>query len=349
MDYKNDISNVDMPEREELEGSSQLNMEEKLIIEDEKRKPINKNEQAKELVRSSVELISKADREIEVTKDSIASDVNKFEELKNSFLNTTFTQSLIFLEKASYIYSKNKSEEPFEISLGTTNENIKVKKITSGKFTAFLLALLTIVITASGWVYFAMKEVGIQLQLQPPTVPTHNEIEQILTWIGGGMTGAEGNSIFGLATIIISGLIFGYLVYKMFVSLKENKNFKIANEIYEKSHIYVEEQKEFKTEMEKIDKHVKKIIPMVENYKYLLDEQNAKMQRILHIEGCKDDYNDYHPSSVETMKDSEKLMNRVEELITTPVTKGGKLNEVSEYALYEAKEVYDYYLSKLYN
>jgi hypothetical protein len=349
MDNKSDISNVDMLETKEIDGSNELNLEEKLIIEDNRKKPINKNEQAKELVKNSIELISKADKDIEVTKKTIATDINRLEEIKHSFLNTTFTQSQILLEKASYEYSKHEAKEPFEISLGSTNESIKVKNISSGVFSGFILALLTMIITAGTWIYVASMKAGVTLQLQPPTLPTHEDIEKILIWIGGGMTGANGNPMFGMITIGLSAIILGILVYKTFLSLKESKNFKVANDIYQKSHLYVKQQKESKTEMEKIDEHIKNIIPMVENYKYLLDEQNAKMQRVLHVEGIKGDYSEYHPSSIETMRDTEKLMNRVEELITTPVTKDGKLNEVSEYALYEAKEIYDYYISKIYN
>ncbi len=349
MENKSDISNLDMPEMEDTASSNELDLEKKLIIEDNRKKVINRNEEAKELVKKSIELISKADKDIEVTKKTIKEDVNKLEDIKNSFLNTTFTQSQILLEKASYIYSKNEAQEPFEISLGTTNENIRIKNISSGAFTAFILSLITMIITAGAWIYFASIKTGVKLQLQPPTIPTHEDIEKMLIWIGGGMTGAEGNTMFGIATVGLSALILGFLVYKTFVSMKENKNFKVANEIYKKSHTYVEKQKELKTEMERIDEHIKNIIPMVENYKYLLDEQNATLQRILHVEGVKEDYTQYHPTSIESMKDTEKLMNRVEELITTPVTKEGKLNEVSEYALYEAKELYDYYLSKIYD
>ncbi len=349
MDKKSDVSNLDMPETEDTVSSNELNLEEKLIINQKTKKAINKNEQAKELMKNSIELISKVDKDVEVTKKTIAEDVNRLEEIKNNFLNTTFTQSQILLEKASYIYSRNEAQEPFEISLGTTNENIRVKNISSGAFMAFIFAIITMIITAGAWIYFASIKTGVKLQLQPPVIPTHKEIEKMLTWIGGGMTGAEGNAIFGIVTVGLSAIILGFLVYKTFVSIKENKNFKVANDIYEKSHTYVEKQKESKTEMERIDEHIKNIIPMVENYKYLLDEQNATLQRILHVEGIKEDYNEYHPSSVESMKDTEKLMNRVEELITTPVTKEGKLNEVSEYTLYEAKELYNYYLSKIYD
>ena len=320
-----------------------------LIIEKSIKNFKSKNEQAKELMENSKEIISKADKEIEVTKSSIAKDVDRLQDIKNSFLNTTFTKSQILLDKASYKYTQKESDEPFEISLDTINEDISLKNISSGRFTGFILSLLTMLLVAVGWIYLAITNLGIKLQLQPPKIPNNETIDKIFTWIGGGMTGAEGNIMAGEATVAISALILGVLVYKVYISLQENKNFKIANDIYEKSHNYLKKQQETKSEIEKIDEHIKQVIPTLEDYKYLLDEQNGKLARILHVEGIKEDYETYHPTSVETMKDTEKLMNRVQELITTPVTKDGKLNENSTFFLYEAKEVYEYFLSKIYD
>ncbi len=309
----------------------------------------SKNEQAKELLEHSKEIISKADKEVEVTKSSISKDIDRLQEIKNSFLNTTFTKSLILLEKASYEYNQKNSNEPFKFSLDNMNESINLQNISSGRFTGFILSLLTMLLVAVGWIYLAITNLGIKLQLQPPKIPDDETINRIFTWIGGGMTGANGNIIAGEATVAISALIFGFLVYKIYISLKENKNFKIANDIYKKSHQYLQKQKEIKNEIEKIDEHIKEVIPTLENYKYLLDEQNGKLARILHVEGIKEDYETYHPKSVETMRDTEKLMNRVQELISTPITKDGKLNEEAKFSLYEAKEVYEYFLSKIYD
>ncbi len=320
-----------------------------LIIENSIKNLKSKNEQAKELVRKSKEIISKADREIEVAKSGILKNMDRLQEIKNNFLNTTFTKSLILLEKASYKYTQKESDEPFELSLDSGNKSIFLKNISSGKFSGFILSLLSILLVAMGWVYLAIVNLGIKLQLEPPRIPDNETINRIFTWIGGGMTGAEGNAIAGEATVAISGLIVAVLVYKIYTSLRENKNFKVATDIYHKSHHYLKQQQEAKSEIEKIGQHIEEMIPTIEDYKYLLDEQNGKLARILHVEGTKDDYETYHPTSIETMKDTEQLMNRVQELITTPVTKDNRLNQKSISSLNEAKEVYQYFLSKIYD
>ncbi len=50
---------------------------------------------------------------------------------------------------------------------------------------------------------------------------------------------------------------------------------------------------------------------------YLIDENVAKLRRALHVEGEKDDYREYHSKTVETLKDTKRLVKQIEELLTT--------------------------------
>ncbi|HHB93521.1 MAG TPA: hypothetical protein ENK88_00005 [Campylobacterales bacterium] len=322
-------------------------MENNIVMENKIVNPIRKNEQAKELIKNSAKLISQADSEVEATKESIAKDVSRFEEIKNSLLSTTIIQGQILLEKASFVYIKPESDEPFEISLGNTNDNIKVNNISGGGFTAFILAIFAMLATAVAWIFVASTKVGVIIE--PPAIPDNASIDKIMSWIGGGMTGGDGNPLFGMITIGLTALIIGVIVYKFYVSIKENKNFKVANNTFEKSQLYVDRQKESKTEMEKIDEHIKKVVSLLEDYRVLLDEQNAKLQRIIHVEGELEDNSQYHQSSLQEMQESERLMEKAEELMIIPITKNGKINENSINSLNEAITVYDYYLSKIYS
>jgi len=341
MENDNQVSDLDL----KIEENDNV-LEDDIVIENKIIKPVTKNEQAKELMKSSKELITQADSEVDATKESIADDVKKFEEIKNSLLSTTITQNQILLEKASFVYLKPESDDPFEISLGNTNDNIKVHNISSGGFTGFILAIIAMLATAVGWIYLASTKVGVAIE--PPAIPDNASIDKMMAWIGGGMTGGEGNALYGMITIGLTALIVGWIVYKIRVSLKEHRNFKVANDTFEKSHIYVDKQKETKTEMEKIDEHIKKVVPLLEDCQVLLNEQNAKLERVIHVEGLLDDNSQYHQSSIEEMQNSERLMEKVEELMIIPITKEGRLNENSVYALNEARNVYNYYLSKIY-
>jgi hypothetical protein len=344
---KNEVSELDSSEiqNSEILDDETTSIDNNLIIEEEIKKPLTKNEQARELMKSSAGLISEVDSDVQTTKNTVSEHVNSFEEAKSQLLNTSFTQSQILLEKASFVYSTSEAEEPFEISLGTEDETVRVNNINSGGFSGFILALLAALAVAGAWIYVASTKVGVALS--PAIIENEAEQTSIFKWIGG-ITGSEVDPMFGMGIVGISALLVGWIVYKLRVSTKENKNFRVAHETYEKSTIYVENQKEAKTEMERIDEHIQEITPIIENYQVLLNEQNGKLQRILHVEGTHEENSEYHSSSIESMKQSENLMTKIEELVTTPITKEGKLNDASSSALAEAKSIYDYYISKIY-
>jgi hypothetical protein len=304
-----------------------------------------KNEQARELMINSAELIFEANSAIDIAKNSISQNVNRFEKIKNDLLNSTIIKSKSLLEKTSYEYSIQESDEPFEISLGTTSDDIRVQDISSGAFSGLILSLLTLISVVGTWFYFASIELGFELT--PSIINNQEEQNRVFEWIAG-LIGIDVDPRAGVVIIAVTALFLAWVVYKLRVSTKESKNFKVANETFEKSNIYAQEQEEARVDMEQIDEHIVNIIPVVENYKVLLDEQNAKLQRVLHIEGIKDEYNQYHTSSIDSMKESELLMDRVKRLVTTPVTKNGRLNDNSLLALSEAKSVYEYFISKIY-
>jgi len=342
MEKSNQVSDLE----ENISNISEQDLNEEIVIEDKITKPLKKNEQAKELIAKSKEIIYKADIEVEAIKKSIANDVEKFEELKNSLLSTTIPQNKSLLEKASFVYIPPERDEEFEISIDNGDNDITIKDISGGSFTAFIFAIISMLATAIGWMYLASTQVGIEIK--PPVIPDNASIDKMLAWIGGGMTGGDGNTLYGMITIGVSALIIGWFVYKIIVSLKENRNLKVAKETFEKSNQYLEKQKETKIELERIDEHIKKIVPLLEDYQVLLNEENAKLQRIIHVEGELEDNSQYHPSSIEEMKETERLMEKIEEVMTRPITKEGRLNENSIYALNEAINLYEYYLSKIY-
>ena len=328
-------------------------VENEVLVEDEqevvvvkKAKPLTRNEEAKALIKNSEALISKVDSEIRETKGIVAQNVANFELMKATISNSTLRESNALLEQVNFEHIKDEVEEPFEVTLGTGYRNIYVSSIRSGRFTGLILALIGMVITAVAWILVASAKTASYIQFDK--IPDQTQIQNIFSWIGGGMTGGAGNPMFGMATVGVSALVVGLVIYKMRVSMKENKNFKVANKTFEESNSYVVDQQESKTEMEYVNEHIQECTPLIEGYKILLDEQNAKLKRVIYIEGNLEENSDYHSSSKETMKDSDRLMRRVEHLISVPVTQGGRLNEASTHALIEAKALYESFLSKVY-
>jgi enamine deaminase RidA (YjgF/YER057c/UK114 family) len=321
---------------------------EKVVDETVKKvkKPLSKNDESKALMKSAEMLVSKVNKDVKEVEDVVAEHVAEFKAKKEALADSTMAETKELLKKANYEYSDEEEMEPFELSLGCAKEKVDIKPIRGGHFSGLILGVLGAVATAGGWLYIAAQKTGTVIN--PESIPEQSALDKIFTWIGGGMTGSAGNAQFGMITVALSALFMGYLFYKMRISMKENKNFKVANRAFEKSHTYVEEQKESMTEMQRIDKHIIVATPLIEHYDVVLNEQNAKLKRILHVEGILDSMSEYHPNSKHIMDEAANLMKRAERFINAPVSKEGRFNEDSVNAYREAKALYSSFITQTY-
>jgi hypothetical protein len=321
----------------------------------EKKKSLSRTDEARLKMKEAEELIVAADNEVKEVEGVVKEHLSAFNKEKSSIANGAISNISALFEKVNYDYSKEELPMPFEVSLGTTKEKLQASTIGTGRFSGLFLGLLGMLGTAGAWIYFASQKTGTVLDPSTidvsklETLPSDEKFQPMLNWIGGGMTGGAGNALFGIITLIVTSLLIGYFIYKMRVSMKESKNVKVANRVFDKSHEYVANQKESKSEMEKIDAHIQEITPLIKDYRVLLNEQDAKLHRVLHVEGALAESSSYDLNSQHIMKDSDELMTRIEKLIDTPVSTEGRLNEESVKALMEAKAAYGTYLTKLYS
>ncbi len=325
------------------------------LVEEVEEKILSKNEHAKKLIDESRELIYSIDNDVYETQSVVAENIDALKDAKSELTDVTIAHSRVLLERVNHPYTQEDDFTPFEVEIETPTQEVTVKNISSGWFSGLILAILGMIATAIGWLFVSSKVTGEPLPIpfdKMPTLDNLPKLETIITpdnipsealfsWIGN-------NPQIGMGVMGVTSLLVGYLLYKLRTSLKQNKNLKSANSTFEKSNEYVNSQKESKSEMMRIDEHIKVVTPLIGNYKAILDEQNAKLERIIHIEGELEENAQYQRASQEIMSDTEKLMESVERLISTPITQNGKLNELSENALIDTKVLYESYLSKLY-
>ena len=322
------------------------------IIQEVEPEPVavvkkNKLAEAKELIESSKELVSKANTEVNECKIGISKAAEAFDEAKRNFNNTTFKSSETLLEKLGYDYSPYDEIEPFELSIDD-GEGFSVQDISSGRFTGLILALLVALATLGAWIYMSLTKLKIDPKTLTPETATE-QINPVLTWIGtlGGNTG--GNMIIGAVILGFSALLMAWLVYAIRVNMKGKKNLRIAQEMHEKSKEYCMTKEDCKKEMQKVDAHLREATEEVGNFETILNEKVATLKRVLHIEGAYDEEKEYHPSSKKCMRETEKIMQSIENLLNTAITKEGKLNFQSVQALNNAKAIYDDYLARIYD
>ena len=335
------------------EPEMELEVEESTV--EKPKKVLTKTEQARAVMKQADALIKAADSEVEEVHSVVAQHVSDFETKKATLANSVLAGLAEKLERVNYTRTTDEVADSFELSLGTNKEKLAAKNITTGRFTALIMSVVGIVGTAAAWVYFASQKTSTVLDKSMldievlKSIPTNEKFQPMFEWIGGGMTGGSGNALFGMVTLGVTSLFVGFFLYKLRVAMKENKNVKVANKTLDSTENYIENQKESKSEIERVDAHIESITPLLVNYQFILNEQNAKLDRVIHIEGELDDTFDYHANSQQVMNESAKLMQSVERLISTPVTTSGVLNEDSISALAGAKASYEEFVAKIYN
>jgi len=324
---------------------------EEIDFEDTPKKALKKGEKAKLLVQKSLELKSSVESELERVEDEILDDIEQLEEKREEFLDSTFREGKEILEKFKFEYpTDNENSVISDLSLDRRVDDIDVKDISTGAFSGFILALLSMLGVIGGTIYAIANQLGIDLKLEnfPDVNIDQSALDKIFEYISNLVLG-ESNPDYGMAILGGVALIVGFIVYKIRVILKENKNYKEANRIYEETNLYVQHLREQIEDFKRVGEHIKSMIPLIDDYKYILNENIAKLKRALHVEGEREDYKDYHSTTVDTLKGTKRLMKQIEELLTTPVIKSGRLTQESALALSDTKNVYEYFLSKIYN
>ena len=305
--------------------------------------------EAKELIRDSKDLVSEVDSLVQECQLGVSKAADDFDTQKRTFFNKTFKASEELLKKLGIEYGTNKSlHEPFELSVNSSVENLEIEYISSGRFTGMLLALMVALLTFFGWIYFATKALNIPLN-QVTIKSIESNMDAVLTWIGGGVVGVHGHSMVGALVLGFSGLIMAWIVYAVRIHFKTDKNLRVAKKAYIESRAYSFSKDECKKEMLRVDAHLREAIISIENFSVVLNEQNGILKRIVYVEGVANEEKSYHPSSKKIMRETEKIMNSIETLLNTSVTKDGTLNPESQKALAIAKAVYAEFVGRIYD
>ena len=330
------------------EGETQMEPEVK-----EELKPIqskmSKVDEAQELIKSSKELVSKADSEVEECKIGVSQAAEDFDNAKRAVNNGVFVSCEASLEKMGFEYTPYDEDEPFELAIDDEDEErFSVDSLSTGRFVGLVLAILAALATVGAWVYLAMNKLDINpSELTIETAMT--QINPVLTWIGGDIIGAKGNMIMGALVLGFTALIMAWLVYALRVNIKAKKNLVVAKETYDKSSEYCMNKEECKKEMKRVDAHLREATQEIGNIETVLNEKLSTLKRILHVEGPVDEEKEYHPSSKKEMRETEKIMRGIEKLLNTAITKNGKLNFQSVQALNNARAIYADYLARIYD
>lgn len=310
-------------------------------------KKLKKHEEAVLLVEKAKNLVKEAEAQMEECKLLLSNDLKGYEEAKQALKDGGMDACEVLLGEFGYV------EEPEEVSEEEIVvfepkedlEPISLKDVSSGKFTGFIMGLIGGVLTAGGMLFTAAGKLGVTIDLSK--IPTPESMKPLLGWYGS-LIGMKDNEMAGAAIVVLAALLVMWIIYTIRVSTKGSKNLDFAQLQLEEAEAYTAHKGSCKEEMDKVDAHIHDAIETLKTFQVLFNEQKGKLQRIMHLEGKKEDLSEYHDKSVAEMKDTQSLLNAVKNFIGVPMSEEGKLSGKSTLFLHSAKNKLQKMIDKLY-
>jgi len=312
-------------------------------------KKLKKHDEALILVEKAKQIVKDADEQTEACKLLLAGDLKEYEEAKISLKSGGMDACTLLIEKLEDENDDSTSiEEDENIAIFEPKEELDpmyLKDVSSGKFTGFIYSLLGGAATVAGLGFFAMQKLGIPLDLS--NVPSSETLQSIFGWFGT-QVGRPDDAMNGGLVVGASALVVMGLIYMIRVSLKGNKNLHFATKQLEEAEAYTAQKSNCKTEMDRVDVHMKETLKTLKLYEVLFNEQKGKLERILYIEGAKDNETPYHAKTLIEMDSTKELLRTIKNFMSTPMSEEGKLSEKSVISLEQAQNKIDKMLERLY-
>ncbi|MEA2047790.1 MAG: hypothetical protein U9O64_05015 [Campylobacterota bacterium] len=320
-------------------------------IEETMKKPEEKKESKKEktvrLVQQARTLVQEADEESSACRMLLGDDLKEYNDAKKSLLENGFEACDRLIEKMGY-RSMDSGSSDEEVVTFEPKESVKplvVKEVSGGAFSALFLALSAGAVTAAGLIYLATEQLGMTLDISK--MPSAEVTEKIASWFST-LIDVEPNVTIGTGIFGTSVLLVGAVVYALCATFKTNSNLHFAVQQFVESELYAEKKHECKSEMDRVDAHMKETIKTMKTYEVLFNEQKGKLQRILHIEGEKSKATEYHEKSFSEIRVTKELIATMKDFMNIPMSEEGKLSDVSVQRLEKVKKEMNEMIDRLY-
>ncbi len=321
------------------------NAEEEEIVPEVKKKE-SKQEKAIRLVAQARGIVKEADDVSSECTLLLRDDLAEYEDTKINLKERGFDTCNALLESMGYRSTDEEVEEEAVVfESKAIVKPVVIKDVSSGKFTGVLSALIAGGVTAIGLVYLATEKLGMTLYIDK--VPSPAITENIAGWFST-LIGMESNMVVGAGVFGVSVLLVMVIIYMLRVTLKTSSNLHFAVKQFVEAELYAEQKVDCKVEMEKVDLHMKDTIKTFKTYEVLFNEQQGKLQRILHIEGPKEQATEYDTRSFAEIRETQNLIHAIKDFMTISMSEEGKLSEASVLRLEKVKIQMDSMIDRLY-
>jgi len=186
----------------------------------------------------------------------------------------------------------------------------------------------------------------LNMVLSIENLPELSHLESLIGWYSKLLMGEES---FIIGAGVIGLVIFAvlWIVYAIRISLKASANYSFALKQLQEVQLFDEENGNCRYQMEKVDVYVKALTDLLKLYRLLLAEKNAKLERILYLEGS-ESFTKLNHNSQEEILEAQALTENIHHLFSIPITEDGKISPRSTLMLQKAKDTTDKIINRYY-
>ena len=298
---------------------------------------ISRVEMSKEKAKQIYDNYAKIDKELE---DKISDLIRQ----ENNIVKTTVANSLELLKELNVPNLEDEVAAIDEIKIENKEQELKVKYPSKGTFKGLVFGALATAAGAVGAFFIGEKLANIPFNIK--------DILQKSSWDTVASKYAElinlkQMPISGYVAVAVASLILGFIVYKIVTWLQKLSNVKYVNSLEKNLDEYAQNIEEKTHKTKDLIEHVDNIKLVMQKYDIILQEQNAKLKRMLFIE---------QPESVESLQKASQLeveksvliLDELLKLMNTPVNDDIEIREESKERLQNANSVINEVIKKLY-
>jgi len=306
-----------------------------------------KHVRAKHLIEKTKRIVNEANARTTACQLLLERDLKEYQDAKSSLGKGGFDACVSLIEKLGCETNNDVSSDEKMVVFEAKEalEPLAIKDVSSGKFTGFIYALIGGFVTAVGLVYLATEK--LEMTLNVTKVPSEDIVQSILAWFSTTI-GIQEDVYIGAGVLGSAVLLVMILIYVSRVSLKANSNLHFAVKQFVEAELYTEKKANCKSEMDKVDAHIKDTIDTLKTYEVIFNEQKGKLQRIHYIEGEKEKSTEYHDKSYFEIRETKELIKTIREFMNIPMSDEGKLSAKSILFLQSAKDRIDKVLERYY-
>jgi len=301
-------------------------------------------DEIKQKINTLQESVESAYKDYSQTLELFKQKSSKLAEQENTILNSTVSKILEKFKQLKIDNLQNIKNSINDIELENQEELLKIQEPPSGKFKGFMLGLFVALITITA--LFAYGAYLAKLPLKPPTLLQKSNLD-LISQKFVELTHLQIPSWGGYVLVALIALIVWFLVYKLIVLLTGLKNQKYISKKEQESQEYKLNLQRKKQNLIDLIEHINKVMSVNKKYDIILQEQNAKLNRIMFIEEPKE-ISDLHPKSKAEVDKTILLVDELVKLMDTPVSINDKLNPHSIDALKSANVIINEVIKGLY-